>query len=236
MNISEVIIENRMRKDLGDIDALAKSVEENGLINPITLTHKGNNLYLLIAGHRRLEALRKLGVTELEHAVHYLFREELQDDEYRRTAIELEENLRRKNMTWSEEIVGKQRLLETYQKIYGAPVPGQPSKVVQQGLKPAGFGVRKLAELLNENAGTTSQDLQMAALIQQFPILKNEPNKEAARRKLELALKIHAGGAVPRVAAPLIYKILITCVSETQQIALLTQLRGAGIKCQPIVA
>jgi ParB family chromosome partitioning protein len=234
--VSEVLVSNRMRSEMGDIDNLAKSIAENGLINPITLTSSDNDSFMLVAGHRRFEALKKLGITQLEHGTHYLWRSELAADVYRRTAVELEENIRRKAMTWSEEVLGKQRLLQTYEKIYGAPKPGQPEKGVQLGLKPAGFGVRKLAELLNENASTTSQDLETAALIERFPILKNEPSREAAKRKLELAIRIHSGMSLTPTAKPLIYKILVECESEQHQIALLTQFRGAGLTCSPIVA
>jgi len=239
VDINEVLIENRMRKDLGDIGQLSKSISENGLIQPIVLTSFQENdltIIKLVAGHRRYEALKKLGVLTLVHAEHFLWRDDLATDEYRRNAVELEENLRRKQMNWAEEVQGKARLLEVYQRIYGAPIPGQPSRTVQQGLKPAGFGVRKLSELLNEAVGSTSQDLQMAALIEKIPSLKNEPSREAARRKLELALKIQAGTHSVHMAKPLEYKILVECESEAQQIVLLTQFRSAGLKCQAIVA
>lgn len=237
--VDDILVDNRMRKDLGDIDQLSSSIKDNGLIQPIILTSiQENDLthVKLVAGHRRFEALKKLGITELEHGVHFLWRYDLADDEYRRTAVELEENIRRKAMTWSEEVLGKQKLLEVYQRMYGAPIPGQPSRTVQQGLKPAGFGVRKLAELLNENVSTTSQDLEMAALVDKIPILKNEPSREAARRRLELALKIQAGKASLHTAKPLVYKILIECESEVHQVTLLMQFRTAGLKCQAIVS
>jgi hypothetical protein len=234
--VQDVQILDRMRKDFGDIEGLAKSIAENGLIQPIVLAPDNISGAQLIAGHRRLQALTKLGVTELVHGVHFLWRADLQDDPYRRTAVELEENIRRKQMTWSEEVLGKQRLLQTYEKIYGAPQAGQPSRSVQQGLKPAGFGVRKLAELLNEVPSATSQDLEMAALVDRFPILKMEPTREAAKRKLELAIRIHGGQNVLPVAKPLQYKILIECDSEAHQMTLLTKLRGEGLKCSPIVA
>lgn len=240
VHIDNVVVENRMRRDMGDIEQLSKSISENGLIQPLVLTPFANleqdAKALLVAGHRRLEALRKLGVTQLEHNVHFLWRDDLSTDEYRRNAVELEENLRRKQMTWSEEVLGKQRLLEVYQRIYGAPAPGQPSKITQMGLKPAGFGVRKLSELLNENVSTTSQDLEMAALIKTIPILAKESSREAARGKLALAIKMQAGMAGPHVAKPLAYKILVECESEVHQIALLTQFRSAGLKCTAIVA
>lgn len=243
VNINDVLIENRMRKDLGDIDQLSKSISENGLIQPIVLTTiQENDLthIKLVAGHRRCEALKKLGITELEHNVHFMWREDLATDEYRRNAVELEENLRRKNMTWSEEVLGKQRLLEVYQKIYGAPTGGRPTGAVGSrnyiDPKNTGFGVNKLAELLNESAATTSKDLEMAALVTNIPILAKEQSREAARGRLALALKIQSGTNAVHIAKPLIYKILVECESEAHQIALLTQLRGAGLKCSPIVA
>lgn len=239
VNIDEILIDNRMRKELGDIEQLSKSITDNGLIQPIILTwFKENDVRVvkLVAGHRRYEALKKLGETKLRHAEHFLWRTDLADDEYRRTAVELEENIRRKQMTWSEEVLGKQRLLEVYQRIYGAPTPGQPSRSVQQGLKPAGFGVRKLAELLNEDPSQTSRDLDMAALVTRIPILKNEPDRESAKRKLVLAIAIQGGKLAAHVAKPLAYKILVECDSEIHQGVLLAQFRTAGLKCQAIVA
>lgn len=243
ININDVVIENRMRRDLGDIEQLSKSISENGLIQPIVLTavyEEDLEHIMLVAGHRRLEAMRKLGITELVHNTHFLWRDDLRTDEYRRNAVELEENLRRKQMTWSEEVLGKQRLLVIYQKIYGAPTGGRPTGAVNSrnyiDPKNTGFGVRKLAELLNENVATTSQDLEMAALVSQIPTLAKEQSREAAKGKLALALKIQAGTNASHIAKPLIYKILVECESEQHQIALLTQFRGAGLKCQPIVA
>jgi len=59
--ISEIKIGKRFRKDLGDIDALAQSIKEIGLLQPIIIT-KNNNL---IAGLRRIEAYKKLGRDEI---------------------------------------------------------------------------------------------------------------------------------------------------------------------------
>ena len=47
----------RHREDLGDIDALAASIEREGLLQPITITPDG----VLVCGLRRLAAMRKLG-------------------------------------------------------------------------------------------------------------------------------------------------------------------------------
>jgi ParB family chromosome partitioning protein len=47
----------RHRKDMGDIEALACSIRDVGLLHPIVVTSKGH----LVAGARRLEVCRILG-------------------------------------------------------------------------------------------------------------------------------------------------------------------------------
>jgi hypothetical protein len=248
VKISDIRIKDRQRKDFGDIDALAKSIKDVGLIQPIVLAFewekKDENLDVeiirLIAGHRRLLALQKLGWTEVQHVEHYIWRSEYNGDSpdkvYLRSAAELEENLRRKSLTWVEEVQAKAELLKLYQSIYGAPSGGRPTGAQTHGNAQKGFGVRKLSELLGESAAQTSEDLEMAALVSQIPALQKEESREAARRKLNLAVQTALGQNSPRVVAPLIYKIIITCDSEQQQRDLLEQLRKAGLKCQPLVA
>lgn len=63
--VSEVVIGDRCRKDLGDIEALARSIVEVGLLHPIVLTPD----YELVAGERRLEAYNHLGLAEIEATV-----------------------------------------------------------------------------------------------------------------------------------------------------------------------
>jgi DNA modification methylase len=56
VQISKIKVENRYRKDMGNLDSLAKSIKENGLLQPIGITKK----YDLIFGERRLRAIRDL--------------------------------------------------------------------------------------------------------------------------------------------------------------------------------
>lgn len=60
-SIDSIRIGSRHRADLGDIDALATSIERQGLLQPITVTPDG----VLVCGARRLAALRQLGVRKL---------------------------------------------------------------------------------------------------------------------------------------------------------------------------
>jgi len=56
-SIDEISVGFRYRRDLGDVRALARSIEEVGLLHPVVVTPDGR----LIAGRRRLEACRLLG-------------------------------------------------------------------------------------------------------------------------------------------------------------------------------
>lgn len=86
MRINEIIVNKRVRRDLGDISDLAESIEKHGLINPIIVNQKK----VLLAGERRLESVKRLGwetvpVRILDNPSKI---EELE--------IEIEENLHRK--------------------------------------------------------------------------------------------------------------------------------------------
>jgi ParB-like nuclease domain len=55
--ISDIKVGSRIRRDLGNIDELARSIAEDGLLHVIVVRPDG----LLIAGQRRLAACKKLG-------------------------------------------------------------------------------------------------------------------------------------------------------------------------------
>jgi len=61
MHIDQIQVGFRYRKDLGDLRTLADSIAEVGLLHPVVVTPEGR----LIAGQRRLEACRQLGLTEV---------------------------------------------------------------------------------------------------------------------------------------------------------------------------
>jgi len=84
---------DRQRKDLGNVEELAESIARLGLINPIVLTPDNT----LVAGERRLTAIRLLGWT----SVPIQYTTEL--TEYELQCIEFEENVKRKDLTWQEE-------------------------------------------------------------------------------------------------------------------------------------
>ena len=58
IDINEIKISDRIRKDYGILQELADDIKENGLINPPVVTC---DTYELIAGERRLRAMKLLG-------------------------------------------------------------------------------------------------------------------------------------------------------------------------------
>lgn len=104
MKISEIKISQRVRIDDGDIQRLAESIERLGLINPITVTADKK----LLAGYRRLQAVKLLGWDEVECTILN------PATEIEKLRIEAEENITRKDFT-DEEIrryFEKKRYLE----------------------------------------------------------------------------------------------------------------------------
>lgn len=88
--------ENRQRKDLDPqkIKELAESIRDRGLIHPPVIDRETHQL---LTGERRYEAHRLLGYDQI--CVQYA--DELNDEE--RHLLELEENIKRLDLTWQEE-------------------------------------------------------------------------------------------------------------------------------------
>lgn len=187
VHVTDVILNDRIRKNLGDITALCRSIKEFGIIQPIVLTREADGRARLIAGGRRFTALTKLGVSELTHGKHFVWRGE--EDSYTRKAVELEENLRRTDLSWHEVASAKKQLLTLMEAKYGPALGGRPSRAdIAAGR--TGFGVRKLADMLGESAATTSNDLQVAEMVEKFPALKSLPTKQDALRRLNVAATV----------------------------------------------
>lgn len=68
MALDAIRIGRRHRRNLGDIDTLVASIRDLGLLHPPAVTLDGR----LIAGRRRLEAVRRLGWREVPVNVVYL--------------------------------------------------------------------------------------------------------------------------------------------------------------------
>jgi len=98
--INRIKVKRRVRKDAGDIDALAASMSEHGLLHPIVLGRRNE----LIAGGRRLAAAKKLGWQTINAVIVDI------DDKADRLELELEENVQRAALSYMELEDGYARL------------------------------------------------------------------------------------------------------------------------------
>ncbi len=92
VKIDDIIIKRRIRTSPGDLAYLMESISKFGLLNPIIITE---NLEL-VAGFRRLEACKALGMKEIECTVMPSL------SKFDRLLVEADENLTRKDLTIAE--------------------------------------------------------------------------------------------------------------------------------------
>jgi ParB family transcriptional regulator, chromosome partitioning protein len=102
------------RTQLGNIEELAASVREKGVLEPILVRLIGPNRYQIIAGERRYRAATMAGLGEIPAI-------ELDVDEKEQLEIALIENIQRKDLTAFEEAEGlyvlQQKFGYTHEKI-----------------------------------------------------------------------------------------------------------------------
>ena len=98
--------ENQPRKefDKEKIEELAQSINKNGLIQPLIVTKKDSENYILVAGERRWRASQ---IANLKTLPALLLPTDLDKDE-----ISLIENIQRENLKITEEAQAYQRLIE----------------------------------------------------------------------------------------------------------------------------
>lgn len=93
--------------DAAELQALADSIAEHGIIQPLTVRKLDSGSYQIIAGERRWRAARMAGLTEVPAVI-------IEADD--RTAMELAliENLQRQDLNPMEEALGYQSLISEY--------------------------------------------------------------------------------------------------------------------------
>jgi ParB-like chromosome segregation protein Spo0J len=167
-------LSKRARADFGDIELLADSIKEHGLMHPVVVDKLHDPVddkeYVLIAGERRLRAVALLGHQEIAVT---LFSN---TNEMQRKSMELTENIARKDLSWPEEVECLKQLHELKQLLYGDAGATKDGK---------GWGVRQTAQALGRSVGSVGMDLKLASDLDEHPELvkkvKDLP-KVAARR------------------------------------------------------
>ncbi|MFO8063490.1 MAG: ParB N-terminal domain-containing protein [Spirochaetota bacterium] len=92
VDVDKVEVSKRVRHNLGDVTALSESLRKHGLLNPIVINEKNE----LIAGHRRLEAAKRLKWPRIPARVI------THENEADLVEMEIDENTQRKDLTSDE--------------------------------------------------------------------------------------------------------------------------------------
>lgn len=180
VRIGEIVVGERRREDMGDIRELADSIKKYGLLHPVVV----DDQMRLVAGGRRLEALKLLGWEEVE--VRSLG--ELTEKELR--AIELEENLRRKDLTEYEKsrdmvelvrVVREQAKIETCATVAQVLGKGGHSKTDK-----APGSYRDISQRTGIPESTIRLAEKHVKAVEEFPVLKSNPKVVAIQTAREL--------------------------------------------------
>lgn len=154
--LGDIHWDKRYREEMGEIEELAESIKEKGLLQPITVSTE----LLLLAGHRRVLAARKVGLDRVPALIRRV------DGELDMREIELMENVFRKNFTWHEEAALIQEIDRLYRDKYkGAPDP---------------WNQRRTAQLLAKSLASVSRAIQLAEYSAAMPELREVKTADEA--------------------------------------------------------
>ena len=117
----------------GELSELADSIKENGLIQPILVRRRGDGIYELIAGERRLRAAKLAGLTNIRAIIRNSSDEQAME-------LSLVENLQRQDLNPIEAARAYQRLITEF---------GFTQESVAQRIGKDRSSIANIARLLN---------------------------------------------------------------------------------------
>ena len=164
--------------DEEELQALADSIEEHGIIQPLTVRQLDSGYYQIIAGERRWRAARIANLSEVPVVV-------VEADDRKAMELALIENLQRQDLNAVEEALGYQSLIEDYglTQDEAAKRVGKSRPAVANSLRLLGLCPAVLEKL---RAGALTAGHARAILV-----LKSEKKQqEAAQKIIALGLSV----------------------------------------------
>ncbi|MBQ9709000.1 MAG: ParB/RepB/Spo0J family partition protein [Clostridia bacterium] len=131
-------------KDDESMEELARSIEENGILNPIIVRKKEGGRYEIVAGHRRKSACLLLGIKEIPVIIRELNREE--------AVIEMvDSNFQREHILPSEKAKAYKMKMDSIKRKAGRPR--------KENVSPPGTRVRT-DEIIAREVGESRNQIQ----------------------------------------------------------------------------
>lgn len=97
----------RKRFDYDELENLAQSIRENGILQPITVRKREDKKYELVSGERRLRAARLVGIVKIPSIV-------INIDDKNSAMFSIIENLQRQSLDFFEESEAIEKLVGEY--------------------------------------------------------------------------------------------------------------------------
>lgn len=97
----------RRKFDFDELESLAQSIRQNGIIQPITVRVNNKGHYELISGERRLRASRLVGITQIPCII-------MEANDEKSALFALLENIQRCDLHFFEEAVAIEKLLTDF--------------------------------------------------------------------------------------------------------------------------
>jgi ParB/RepB/Spo0J family partition protein len=154
--LSIITVSNRVRALRPEaVDAMAESMRDQGLLNPITVRPEGNG-YKLVIGHHRCAAARKLGWEKID----CIIRKGL--DAITAELCEIDENLIRADLTPAEQAAHHARRKELYEEKHpetkkGAAGRGRKKSQIATSNEPAPAFVDDTAQKTGKHRSTVAR-------------------------------------------------------------------------------
>ena len=181
--ISSIIVnrDERQRRKLEGIEELAESINRIGLINPIVVTPD----LVLVAGERRLTAMKLIGWTD----VPIQYTTDL--SEYDLAVIELEENVKRVDLSWQDQCLA----IEKFHSLKAKHETDWNKEATAQALGLSEREVNRHISVAKEIIGGNER----VANADRFTMALNLVTREAERRRDSVLEDIEVKAAVVQV-------------------------------------
>ena len=157
--------------DEEELQALADSISQHGVIQPLTVRQMETGYYQIIAGERRWRASRIAGLTEIPAVI-------LEADDRKAMELALIENLQRQDLNPVEEALGYQSLM----KEYGLTQEEVATQVAKS--RPAVANALRLLSLCPEVLEQVKSGTLTAGHARAILTLKSEKQQQEASKKI----------------------------------------------------
>ena len=157
--------------DEEELQALADSISQHGVIQPLTVRQLETGYYQIIAGERRWRASRIAGLTEIPAII-------LEADDRKAMELALIENLQRQDLNPVEEALGYQSLMNEY-GLTQEEVAAQVAKS-----RPAVANALRLLSLCPEVLEQVKSGTLTAGHARAILTLKSEKQQQEAAKKI----------------------------------------------------